>query len=228
MSMLRKLGLAALVVICCPWSFSQAGVYVGIGVPGPYYYRPYYRPWYYGGVYVAPPPVVVAPPPVVVQQPAVAPPAYAPSSPPAQAPTPTPTQTPAPAPAPLPPPEPVGTAAAPSTPDVMPAVATGVNKVPADFDTCLQQLRSSDEQTRADALVRLGKLRAERAVGPMVKALNSDASPRVREAAARGLGLIASPTALSALQYAAQADDNADVRRSASFAADVIRGNLRR
>src|SRR5215468_10755132 len=58
MSMLRKLGLAALVVICCPWSFSQAGVYVGIGVPGPYYYRPYYRPWY-GGVYVAPPPVVV-------------------------------------------------------------------------------------------------------------------------------------------------------------------------
>jgi hypothetical protein len=73
MSMLRKLGLAALVVICCPWSFSQAGVYVGIGVPGPYYYRPYYRPWYYGGVYVAPPPVVVSPPPVVVQQPAVAP-----------------------------------------------------------------------------------------------------------------------------------------------------------
>jgi HEAT repeat protein len=110
----------------------------------------------------------------------------------------------------------------------MPAVAIGANKVPADFDTCLQQLRSSDEQTRADALVSLGKLRAERAVGPMVKALNSDASPRVREAAARGLGLIASPTALSALQYAAQADDNADVRRSASFAADVIRGNFRR
>jgi hypothetical protein len=220
MSMLRKLGLAALVVACCPWSFSQAGVYVGIGVPGPYYYRPYYRPWYYGGVYVAPPPVVVASPPVVVQQPAVAQPAYAPASPPAQAPA----QAPAPAPAPLPPPEPVSTAATPSTPEVMPAVATGQ----VNLDTCMQQLRSGDEPTRTAALVSLGKLRAERAVGPMVKALNSDPSPKVREAAARGLGLIASPTALSALQYAAQADEDAEVRRSASFAADVIRGNFRR
>jgi hypothetical protein len=226
MSMLRKLGLAALVVVCSPWSFSQAGVYVGIGVPGPYYYRPYYRPWY-GGVYVAPPPVVVGAAPVVVQQPVVvaqpvgAQPAYSPSSsPPAQAPAPTS----APAPAPLPPPEPVSAAATPSTPAVMPAMATGT----VDLDSCLQQLRSGDEPTRAAALVSLGKLRLERAVGPMVKTLNSDPSPRVREAAARGLGLVASPSALSALQYAAQADDDPEVRRSASFAAEVIRGNFRR
>jgi HEAT repeat protein len=50
----------------------------------------------------------------------------------------------------------------------------------------------------------------------------------VREAAARGLGLIGSSSALSALQYAAQSDDDPEVRRSASFAAEVIRGNLRR
>jgi HEAT repeat protein len=50
----------------------------------------------------------------------------------------------------------------------------------------------------------------------------------VREAAARALGLIGAPTALSALQYAAQADDDRDVRHSASFAADVIRSNLGR
>jgi HEAT repeat protein len=106
----------------------------------------------------------------------------------------------------------------------MPAAATS----PVDLDTCVRQLQTGDEQTRAAVLVSLGKLRAERAVGPMVKALNSDASPKVREAAARGLGLIASPSALSALQYAAQADDDADVRHSASFAAEVIRGNLRR
>jgi HEAT repeat protein len=92
----------------------------------------------------------------------------------------------------------------------------------------LQQLRVGDEQSRADALVRLGRLKADRATGPMIKALNSDGSAKVREAAARGLGLIAEPNTLSALQYAAQADDNAEVRHSASFAAETIRGNLRR
>jgi len=224
MSVLRKLGLAALITACSPWSVSQSGVYVGVGIPGPYY-RPYCRPWHgygygygYGfyrpyGVYVAPPPVVVGAAPVVVQQPVVAQPAYTPAPPP-----------PAQAPAPLPPPVPASTAAMSSTPEVMPAAATGQ----VDLDTCVRQIQTGDEQTRADALVRLGKLRAERAVGPMVKALNSDASPKVREAAARGLGLIASPSALSALQYAAQADDDVEVRRSASFAAEVIRGNLRR
>jgi HEAT repeat protein len=92
----------------------------------------------------------------------------------------------------------------------------------------LQQLRSGDEQARADAAVNLGKLHSEQGVGPLVKALNSDSSPKVREAAARGLGLIGSPTALGALQYAAQADDDREVRHSAGFACETIRGSLRR
>jgi len=44
----------------------------------------------------------------------------------------------------------------------------------------------------------------------------------VRESAARALGLIASPSALPALQRAAQVDADRDVRRSAQFAVDVI------
>jgi hypothetical protein len=235
MSMLRRLGLATLlVVICGSWAASEAhahgwgpcchyrpyygigwglggfGLGLGLGY-GLGYGAGYYRPY---PVYVAAPPVVVQPAPVVVQQPAVAQPAYTP--PPAQA------------PAPLPPPAPASSAAAPSASDVMPAVATGATNGQGDVDFYVQQLRRGDEQARADALIHLGKMRAERAVGPMVKALNSDASPKVRETAARGLGLIASPSSLSALQYAAQADDDREVRHSASFAAETIRGNLRR
>jgi hypothetical protein len=226
MSLLRGLGLAILLMACCPWCTSQAGVYVGLGYGGPFYrpyYRPFYRPYYGVGFgfypgYVVPPPVVVQPAPIVVQQPAVIQPAYAP-----------PAQAPAPAPAPLPPPTPDTAYAPPPPSPVMPAVATsaGSNRQ-ADIDACLRQLRAGDEQSRADALVRLGRLRAEGATGPMIKALNSDGSAKVREAAARGLGLLADPNTLSALQYAAQADDNGDVRHSASFAAEVIRGNLRR
>jgi hypothetical protein len=216
MALSHRLGLAALILAVCPWATSQAGVYVGLGFGGPCY-RPYYRPYYGYGyyrpfVYVAPPPVVVGGPPVIVaqpaviQQPIVTQPAYPP---------------PAQPPAPLPPPTP----AASSTPDVMPTVSSSR---PGEMDAYLEQLRSGDEATRADALVRLGRLRAENAIGPMVKALNSDPSPKVREAAARGLGLIGSATALSALQYAAQADDDREVRHSASFAAEVIRGHMRR
>jgi hypothetical protein len=217
MFLLRNLMIAALVAACCPWNTSQAGVYLGVGYGGRGYYRPYYGYGYGGygygfyrpyGVYMAPPPVIVQPAPIVVQQPSVVQPAYPP-------------------PAPLPPPTPV--AAAPSSsPDLMPAVATGSSNRQADIDAYVRQVQTGDEPARADALVRLGRLQAERAVGPMVKALNSDGSPKVREAAARGLGLIGSSSALSALQYAAQSDDDPEVRRSASFAAEVIRGNLRR
>jgi hypothetical protein len=230
MSLARRMGLVALVMACCPWSTGQAGVYVGVRVGGPYY-RPYYgcRGYGYGygyGYYrpyplfvgVGVPPVIVQPGPVVVQQPAIVQPAYPPPGYPSSSYPP-----PAQPPAPLPPPTPT-TAAAPQAPDLMPAVATS----PGDFQTYLQQLQSGDEQTRSDALIRLGRLKAERAVGPMVKALNSDTSVKVREAAARGLGLIGAPSALAALQYAAQSDDDREVRRSASFAAEVIRGNLRR
>jgi hypothetical protein len=228
MSLLRKMGVAALLVACCPWSASQAGMYVGVGFGGPVYYRPYRYGWGCGGFYrpygfgvvVAPPIVVGAAPvvvqqPTLVQQPVVVQPAYTPTTPPPAAPAPLPMPTPSPT-----------TADASPTPGVLPAMATRTGN--AEIDTALQQLRAGDEQVRADAAVRLGRLRAEQAVGPIVKALNSDSSPTVREAAARGLGLIGSPTALSALQYAAQADDDREVRHSASFAAETIRGNLRR
>lgn len=225
MSLLRKLIFAAVLVVCCPWNTSQAGVYFGIG--GPAYYRPYgyyHRGWGwgYGGFYrpygfgmVVAPPVVVGAPPVVVQQPVITQPTYTPPPPPPQQ-----------APAPLPMPTPTTTAAAPNALEVVPTAAVGNTR--ADFDTSLQQLRSGDEQTRADAAVNLGRIRAEQAVGPLVKALNSDSSPKVREAAARGLGLIGSSSALSALQYAAQADNDREVRHSAGFAYETIRGNLGR
>lgn len=233
MSLLRKLIFAAVLVLCFPWSTSQAGVYMGFGFPG--YYRPYgcchhygwgggwgwgyggfYRPYGFGMV-VAPPPVVVGAAPVIVQQPAVV------QQPVVVQPTYSPPSSQAPAPLPMPTPS---TTTANAAPDVMQAVAVGSSS--ADINAALQQLRNGDEQARADAAVRLGRLRAELAIGPIVKALNSDRSPKVREAAARGLGLIGSSTALAALQYAAQADDDREVRHSASFAAETIRGNLRR
>jgi HEAT repeat protein len=58
--------------------------------------------------------------------------------------------------------------------------------------------------------------------------LAGDRSATVREAAARALGLIATPATLPALQRAAQADDDREVRASARFAADVVRDRLRR
>jgi HEAT repeat protein len=76
--------------------------------------------------------------------------------------------------------------------------------------------------------VQLGRLRDVRAVEPLTRTLQSDGSPAVREAAARGLGLIADASALKALQYAAQADPDREVRHSAQFAAEVIRVGLPR
>lgn len=248
MSLLHKCGWAVLLAACVPWSAARANVYLGVGFGGPGCYRPYgchrwggcgwggcgwggcgwggygwggygwgggfYRP--YGlDIVVAPPPVVVGAAPVVVEQPAivqqpvVVQPAYTPTAQP---------------PAPLPPPTP-SVAAADYAAEVTPAVAVAG---PGDINTDLQRLRDGDEQSRAQAAVRLGRQRAERAVGPLVKALNSDSSAQVREAAARGLGLIGSTSALSALQYAAQADDDREVRHSAGFAAETIRGNLPR
>jgi hypothetical protein len=228
MSMLRRWALAIVIAVGVPWSASQAGVYMGVGFGGPCYHRwggcgwgygwggyGFYRPYGFG-VVVAPPVVVGATPvvvqqPAVVQQPVVVQPAY---TPPAPQP-----------PAPLPPPTPTPSSSADYSNEVRPA---SINAGQGDLDTILQQLREGDERIRADAAVRLGRLRSERAVGPLVKALNSDGSPIVREAAARGLGLIGSPSSLSALQYAAQADDDREVRHSASFAAETIRGNFPR
>jgi hypothetical protein len=157
-------------------------------------------PWpgYYYPHYYAPYPVYAAP--VVYPAPVVYQPAYT-----------------APAPAPAP-------AVTPNSEVPPPLAAPGRQD---ELDFALQQLASGDDRGRADAALQLGRLRAGRAIEPLTRALEQDHSPAVREAAARGLALIAAPSALTALQRAAQADEDRDVRRSASFAAEVIRAHLR-
>jgi HEAT repeat protein len=91
----------------------------------------------------------------------------------------------------------------------------------------LTALNDPSPQARADAIIALGRGRDRQAVSPITRALREDDSPQVREAAARALGLIGLPWSLDALQRAAQADKDRDVRKSASFAADVIRANMR-
>jgi hypothetical protein len=175
------------------------GVGIGIGVPvyaGPRYYYPYYSYYPY-----YPAPVVVQPaypPPVVVQS------APAPAS-----------AVPAPAPT------------APAAPELVPPptlkpVATDRS---ADIDRRVQHLSNPDAQARADAAIELGRMKAERAVDALTTMLGGDNSATVREASARALGLIGSARALPALQRAAQADADRDVRNSARFAAEVIQAN---
>jgi HEAT repeat protein len=97
-----------------------------------------------------------------------------------------------------------------------------------DVDRLLQLLNDPGEGARISAAMQLGRGKVQQAVGPLTQVLNNDSSPRVRDAAARALGLIALPASLNALQTAAQADDDKEVRHSAQFAAEVIRSNLRR
>src|SRR5581483_12359107 len=163
---------------------------VGINFGGPPIYRPY--PYYgpYGPrYYYRPYPVIVEPAPVIVQQPA---PVYV---------QPAPTTVVVPAPA-------------PNTTTKF----TPVSTTPPAVDQYLQLLSNSEESTRRDAVMELGRLKAEAAVDPLTATLAGDASPVVRDAAARALGLIGSPRALTALIHAAQADQDRDVRRSAQFA----------
>ena len=63
-----------------------------------------------------------------------------------------------------------------------------------------------------EAALQLGRSRATEAVEPLSQMLSGDRSPQAREAAARALGLIGSPASLPALQQAAQADDDREVR----------------
>jgi HEAT repeat protein len=73
-----------------------------------------------------------------------------------------------------------------------------------------------------DAATRLGRLKAGRAVDPLAATLAGDASPRVREAAAKALGIIGSAKALPALRKAAEADGDRDVRHTAEFAMEIV------
>lgn len=92
----------------------------------------------------------------------------------------------------------------------------------AEAERLLQQLSAADERVRADSAIQLGRLRSSAAIDPLLATLAGDRSPAVREAAARGLGLIGSSRTLAALQRAAQADPDRDVRHSAQFASEVV------
>ena len=176
---------------------------VGLNFGFPGCYHPYhcYRPY---GYYYAPPPAVIYEPAPVVVRPA--PVVYTAA--------PTVVQVPA------------ATTAAPA---VQPTAVVQANHAgtAGRIDALLQQLSSPQDTARRDAAVELGRLKAHQAIDPLATTLATDASPSVRDAAARGLGLIGSTRGLTPLIQAAQADNDRDVRHSAQFAVEVIRANLR-
>ena len=88
------------------------------------------------------------------------------------------------------------------------------------------QLNDPDPNMRIQAITQLGRLRSPRAVDPLIRVLNADRVPAVRDAAAKSLGMIGSPGGLAALQRTAQADQDKDVRQSSQFATDIIRASL--
>ncbi len=192
---------AALILAALPLSAAQAHVGFGIGINlgAPYYYGPYYRPYPY--YYYNPYPVYAAPAPVVIQSAPVVQPSY--SSPAEAVPAPTPV---------------------PSTIAPQPVQAASLRQ--DAYQEQLQLLGNSEDRVRAEAAVELGRMKATRAVQPLMRTLAGDRSATVREAAARALGLIGDTATLPALQRAAQADDDKDVRHSAQFAAEVIRSNM--
>ncbi len=215
-------GRMVLVVLLGLWgcTTAQAGVRwsigVGVGVPCWGYPGPYYGPgygYYYRPVYLPPPTVIVQPTPVAVAVP-VPPPAPAPVSTCASVEQPC-----------APPPAPgysVSPVAAPTS-----GLAVVARSARPDIER-VTGLASTEEGERARAAVEAGRRKDRRALGQLQQLLRQDSSPQVRDAAARGLGLIGDPSSLAALQHAAQADEDREVRHSAAFAAEVIRGNLPR
>lgn len=175
-------------------------VYAGPYCPGPHVHC-------YPGYYVPRPvvihqPVYVAPTPVVVEQ--------------------QPTYVFPPAPATPPPPAPK---AAPQSALMTSTFQTADWKKSAEIDQLLPSLNDPDAKVRAEVVLQLGRLKADRAIDPLAATLAGDKSPQVRDSAARALGLICSPRALTALIHAAQADPDHDVRRSAQFAVEIIKLN---
>jgi hypothetical protein len=203
---IRKLILAGVVLAVMPWSVAHAGGFIGVNIGFPiggcYHHYPYYGGYYYyrpyPAVYAVPAPIYVQPPPLVETVPVQ--PVY-------------------PAPA---------TVAAPA-PALAPVPATTIRASgegrQSDIDQCLAHLANPDEKVRADMALQLGRLHALRAVDSLNSTLAKDPSPAVRDATARALGLIGSNASLTALDRAAQEDNDRDVRRSAQYAAEVIRAN---
>lgn len=212
---MTKLQLTASILALATATCAEAGPVrwsVGINVGPGYYYRPWGYPYYYYPYgYPSPPAVIYAvPPPPTVVIPATA----------------APTQV---VPAPV-----VGS----TTPAVIPQVSAPQPNVIqagtdlaaprlANADAWMQHLGNPDERIRQDAVMELGRMRAEKAVDSLTATLAGDRSPAVRDAAARALGLIGSPRSLTALTHAAQADPDRDVRRSAQFAVEIIQSNRR-
>ena len=192
----RKLimGVLAIMALLALPRPADARVFVGVGLNFPFYYQPW-APCY---PYYAYRPVYVAPPPVYVA-PA---PVYV---------QPAPVVQPAYS-APSPPAE-------PAPQPIHPAAFTNAQP---DVDRHLQQLGNADERVRSQSVIELGRMRAYRAADPLAATLAGDPSPVVRETAARALALIGSRQALPALQRAALADADRDVRHSAQFAIEVI------
>jgi hypothetical protein len=198
MTRIRLWGILASVAVVGAASVANAGWGVGVSIGLPVYgghcYHPCYHHYYPYYYYRPYAPVIVEPAPTVVV-------------PSVQVVSPPPTTVIAPAP--------VYQAPAPSP---LPAL----DDRQADIDRQLTKLRDPSEQVRADAVLQLGRLRADRSIDQLDATLAGDASPAVRESAARALGLIGSQRALPALQRAAQVDSSAQVRSSAAYAIEVI------
>lgn len=179
---------------------------IGFNFGLPIYPCPHHHyPYYYGYGYYRPrtifieQPVLVQPRPVVISQPAIAVPAQ------------NSTQSPPP-----------GNLPQSFTSTTSSATSNVVASSP-QINQLLSLLTHPDAKVRSNAVIDLGKLKATQAVDPLAATLAGDQSPIVRDAAARALGLIGSPQALTALIHAAQADTDHDVRRSAQFAVEVIK-----
>ena len=191
------------------------GVRIGIGVPlyvgpGPYYGYPYY-PYYY-------PPAVVAPAPAVVYQtaPAAAPAAVYQTAPPA-APIVVRSQSGEMVAAPSSAPTPI-VSAPPPPPTPLPPVTNviTVSNETTQINGLVRQLTDPSDTVRRDAAIELGRQKAQSAIDPLLTMLSRDSSATAREGAARALGLIASPRSLNPLIFAAQADNDREVRHSTS------------
>src|SRR5262249_5742138 len=130
-------------------------------------------------------PAVIVPGPTVVQPVEVVQPVY--PAPVQVAPAQTATTQPAPA----------STALTPVPNNSVRTVASSDSRA-RDIEHYLQTLNSGDEKQRIEAMMQLGRLRAEQSADVMSGILSNDRSPAVREAAARALGLLGSPRALAA------------------------------
>jgi len=103
-----------------------------------------------------------------------------------------------------------------------PAVSLADPNTQQAISNYLAALRSPDERVRLESVTQLGRMRAREAIDPLAATLAGDLSPRVREAAARALGLIGTTQAEPALHRAVQMDCDPSVRQSAQFALDAV------